>query len=119
LKLKSQNLKTVPQPVCVWNGEEIQPVIWGRINRTFLRFDCFTEYYLVRYDAVLSDEGFPMFLIILVPATEHGYFVASWWRTPLRNPAIVTRFYFQQIYGIHAPVGKIKGCSLSGGIPPP
>jgi hypothetical protein len=27
LKLKSQNLKTVPQPVCVWNGEEIQPVI--------------------------------------------------------------------------------------------
>jgi hypothetical protein len=24
--------------------------------------------------------------IILVPATEHGYIVASWWRTPLRHP---------------------------------
>jgi hypothetical protein len=25
----------------------------------------------------------------------------------------VTRFYFQQTSGIHAPVGKGKGCSLS------
>jgi hypothetical protein len=33
---------------------------------------------------------------ILVPASERGYFVASWWRTPLRHPPKVTRFYFQQ-----------------------
>jgi hypothetical protein len=28
--------------------------------------------------------------IILVPASDHGYFVASWWRTPLRHPPKVT-----------------------------
>jgi hypothetical protein len=50
---------------------------------------------------------------ILLPATEHDYFVASWWRTPLRHPPKVTRFYFQQTSGIHAPVGGKKGCSLS------
>jgi hypothetical protein len=27
---------------------------------------------------------------LLVPATERGYFVASWWHTPLRNPSKVT-----------------------------
>jgi hypothetical protein len=57
------------------------------------------------------------FDVILVPATEHGYFVASWWRTPLRHPPKVTWFYFQQTSGIHAPVGKRKGCSLSGRSP--
>jgi hypothetical protein len=31
----------------------------------------------------------------------------------------VTRFYFQQTSGIHAPVGKRKGCSLSGRSPAP
>jgi hypothetical protein len=56
---------------------------------------------------------------ILVPATEHGSFIASWWRTPLRHPWIVTRFYFQQTPCIHAPVGKTKGCSLSGRSPAP
>jgi hypothetical protein len=28
-------------------------------------------------------------------------------------------FYFQQTYGIHAPMGKRKGCSLSGRSPAP
>jgi hypothetical protein len=56
---------------------------------------------------------------ILVPAGGHSYFVASWWRTPLRHSPRVTRFYFQQILVIHAPVGKIKGCSLSGRSPAP
>jgi hypothetical protein len=27
---------------------------------------------------------------ILVPVSEHGYFVASSWRTPLRHPPKVT-----------------------------
>jgi hypothetical protein len=57
--------------------------------------------------------GHQFLVYVLVPATEHGYFVASWWRTPLRHPLKVTKFYFQQASGIHAPVGKIKGCSLS------
>jgi hypothetical protein len=56
---------------------------------------------------------------VFVPATEHGHFVASWWRTPLRLPPEVTRFYFQQTSGIHAPVGKRKGGSLSGRSPSP
>jgi hypothetical protein len=56
---------------------------------------------------------------ILVPVNEHGYFVASWWRTPLHHPPKVTRFYFQQTSGIHVPVGKRKGCSLSGRISAP
>jgi hypothetical protein len=59
---------------------------------------------------------------ILVPASEHGYFVASWWRTPLRHPQkllLTNRFYFQQTSGIHAPVGKTKSCSLSGRRPAP
>jgi hypothetical protein len=51
---------------------------------------------------------------ILVPTTEHGYFFASWWRAPLRHPPNITRFYFQQTSGIHAPVGKRKGGSLCG-----
>jgi hypothetical protein len=42
---------------------------------------------------------------ILVPATEPGYFVANWWRTPLRHPPKVIRLYFQPASGIHAPVG--------------
>jgi hypothetical protein len=45
---------------------------------------------------------------IIMPAPEHGYFVASWWRTPLRHPQKVTRFHFQQTSGINAPVGKNK-----------
>jgi hypothetical protein len=49
---------------------------------------------------------------ILVPATERGYFAASWWRTSLRHCPKDTRFYFQQTSGIHAPVGKIKGCAF-------
>jgi hypothetical protein len=32
---------------------------------------------------------------------------------------LTNRFYFQQTSGIHAPVGKRKGCSLSGGSPAP
>jgi hypothetical protein len=31
----------------------------------------------------------------------------------------VTRFYFQKTSGIHTPVGKTKGCSLSGRSPAP
>jgi hypothetical protein len=54
-----------------------------------------------------------------VPATEHGYFVASWWHTQLRHPPKVTRFYFQQTHGIHAPVGRRKGCFLSSRSPAP
>jgi hypothetical protein len=30
---------------------------------------------------------------------------------------LTNRFYFQQTSGIHAPVGKRKGCSLSGRSP--
>jgi hypothetical protein len=30
---------------------------------------------------------------------------------------LTNRIYFQQTSGIHAPVGKRKGCSLSGGSP--
>jgi hypothetical protein len=30
---------------------------------------------------------------------------------------LTNRFYFQQTSGIHAPVGKRKGCSLSGTSP--
>jgi hypothetical protein len=59
---------------------------------------------------------------ILKPVGEPGYFVASWWRTPLRLPQkllLTNRFYFQQTSGIHAPVGKRKNCSLSGRIPAP
>jgi hypothetical protein len=59
---------------------------------------------------------------ILMPATEHGYFVASWWRTPLRHSQkllLASRFYFQQTSAIHAPVGKRKGCYLSGRSPVP
>jgi hypothetical protein len=50
---------------------------------------------------------------ILVPATEHCYFAASWWHTPLHHPPKLTRFYFQQTSCINVPVGKWKGCSLS------
>jgi hypothetical protein len=32
---------------------------------------------------------------------------------------LINRFYFQQTSGIHAPVGKRKGCSLSGRSPAP
>jgi hypothetical protein len=32
---------------------------------------------------------------------------------------LTNRFYFQQTSGIHAPVGKRKGCSLSGRSPDP
>jgi hypothetical protein len=35
------------------------------------------------------------------------------------HPPKVTMFYFQQTSGIHAPVGKRKGCSLSGRSPAP
>jgi hypothetical protein len=61
-------------------------------------------------------------LAILEPVSEHGYFVVSWWRTPLRHPPkllLTNRFYFQQTSGIHAPVGKRKGFSLSGRSPAP
>jgi hypothetical protein len=53
---------------------------------------------------------------ILVPAIEHGYFVANWWRTPLRHPPSpkFTRFNFQQTSGIDEPVGKRKCCFLFG-----
>jgi hypothetical protein len=59
---------------------------------------------------------------ILKPVSEPGYFVASWWRTPWRHPPkllLTNRFYFQQTSGIHAPVGKRKGGSLSGRSPAP
>jgi hypothetical protein len=61
-----------------------------------------------------------MIFSILVPVSEHGYFVSSWWRTPLLHPPkllLTSRVYFQQTSGIHAPVGKRKGCSLSGRSP--
>jgi hypothetical protein len=32
---------------------------------------------------------------------------------------LTNRFYFQQTSGIHAPVGKREGCSLSGRSPAP
>jgi hypothetical protein len=32
---------------------------------------------------------------------------------------LTNRFYFQQTSGIHTPVGKKKGCSLSGRSPAP
>jgi hypothetical protein len=32
---------------------------------------------------------------------------------------LTDRFYFQQTSGIHAPVGRRKGCSLSGRSPAP
>jgi hypothetical protein len=32
---------------------------------------------------------------------------------------LTNRFYFQQTSGIHVPVGKRKGCSLSGRNPAP
>jgi hypothetical protein len=32
--------------------------------------------------------------LFLCQRREHGYFVASWWRTPLRHPPKVTRSYF-------------------------
>jgi hypothetical protein len=57
------------------------------------------------------------YIRIRVPATEHGHFVVSWWRTPLRHNPNVTRFYFQQTSGIHAPVGKRKVYSLSSKSP--
>jgi hypothetical protein len=85
------------------------------IRGTYLR-PCF-EFQPIRklrhyhYSCLFSD--------ILVPATEHGYFVASGCRTPLHHPPKVTRFYFQQTSNIHAPVGKIKRCSLSGRSPAP
>jgi hypothetical protein len=59
---------------------------------------------------------------ILKSVSEHGYFVASWWRTPLRHPSKIllpNTFYFQQTAGIHAPVGKRKGGSLSSRSPAP
>jgi hypothetical protein len=56
---------------------------------------------------------------ILEPATEHSYFVASWWHTPIRHPPKVTRFDFQQTSDIHSSVGKRKGCSLSCRSPVP
>jgi hypothetical protein len=58
-------------------------------------------------------------LNVLVPANEHGYFVASWWRTPSRHPPKVNSFCFQHSSGIHAPVRKRKGWSLSGRSPAP
>jgi hypothetical protein len=62
-------------------------------------------------------------LTILKPVSEPGYLVASWWCIPLRHPPqkllLTNRFYFQQTPGIHAPVGKRKGCCLSGRSPPP
>jgi hypothetical protein len=59
---------------------------------------------------------------ILVPPSEHGYFVASWWRTPLRHPQkllLTNRLYFQQTSGIHKPVGRRRGWSLTGRNPAP
>jgi hypothetical protein len=59
---------------------------------------------------------------ILKPVSEPGYFVASWWRTPLHDPPkviLTNRFYFQQTFDIHTPVGKRKGGSLSGRSPAP
>jgi hypothetical protein len=34
---------------------------------------------------------------VLVPATEHGYFVASWWRTPLCHPPSLLDFIFNKL----------------------
>jgi hypothetical protein len=36
----------------------------------------------------------------LVPVNEHGYFVSSWWRTPLRHPPKVTIGYYWPIDSI-------------------
>jgi hypothetical protein len=63
------------------------------------------------------------YFLILMPVSEHGYFIASSWRTPLRHPPpkllLTNWFYFQQTSGIHAPVGTRKGCSLSSRSPAP
>jgi hypothetical protein len=56
---------------------------------------------------------------ILVPTNEHGYFVASWWRPPLRHPPKVTTFYFQHTSGIHAPVEKRNAVLYPVEVPPP
>jgi hypothetical protein len=42
------------------------------------------------------------------PADDVHHYVIS------LNLLLTNRFYFQQTSGIHAPVGKRKGCSLSG-----
>jgi hypothetical protein len=60
--------------------------------------------------------------LILVPASEHGCFISSRWRIPLRHPPKVIidqRFYFQQTSGALAPVGKRKDCSLFSRSPAP
>jgi hypothetical protein len=46
------------------------------------------------------------------PADVHHYVIPQ-------KLLLTNRFYFQQTSGIHAPVGKRKGCSLSGRSPAP
>jgi hypothetical protein len=41
---------------------------------------------------------------VIVPATEHGYFVASWWRTALRNPPKVTMRQWEKEKAVLYPV---------------
>jgi hypothetical protein len=49
----------------------------------------------------------------LLPADEvHHYMIPQ-------KLLLTSRFYFEHTYGIHAPVGKRKGCSLSGRSPAP
>jgi hypothetical protein len=78
--------------------------IWARTGRTRLSTQqsarvCFCLLYTLAsyiiykkiYAAIKIEE--PLMICpnsILVQATEHGYFVASWWRTPLRHPPKVT-----------------------------
>jgi hypothetical protein len=57
---------------------------------------------------------------ILVPATEHGYFVASWWRAPLRHPPKVTIFYFSTNFRYSCASGtKEKAALYPVEVPPP
>jgi hypothetical protein len=56
---------------------------------------------------------------ILVPATEHGYVVASWWRTPLRHNQKLLDSIFNKLPVFMRQWGNRKDCSLSGGSPAP
>jgi hypothetical protein len=94
-----------------------------KVNGCLLGSDPYTSRHVCNVMKRLAVGGLtiihPCNYVLLVPATEHGYFVASWWGTPLRHPPKVIRFYFQQTSGIHAPLGKRKCPSLSSRSPAP
>jgi hypothetical protein len=107
----------------MWNGKIRENYLLQTAVNTFLSFlesrnAHSGQHYLFLF-AVVRQGSNPSFAGILVPATEHGYFVSGWWHTPLYHPPKVTRFHFQRTSGIHAPVGKRNGCPLSGRSPAP